>query len=77
MIEGSAMLLNRREGTLAYTAENPFDRFPDGRPHVPDDLLRRMRLVTSEEARGVLRRSSPVPYGPDECRTEGAIPSSG
>jgi regulator of RNase E activity RraA len=50
------MLLNRREETLAYTAENPFDRFPDGRPHVPDDLLRRMRLVTTEEAWGVLRR---------------------
>jgi len=39
----------------AMTAENPFDRFPDGRPRVPDDLLERMRRVTTEEAWGVLR----------------------
>ena len=35
---------------------NPFERHPDGRPRVPDDLLERMRLVTTEEAWGVLRR---------------------
>lgn len=34
---------------------NPYDRFPDGRPRVPDDLLRRMKLVTVEEAWGVLK----------------------
>ena len=39
----------------AITAENPFERFPDGRPRVPDDLLERMRRVTTEEAWGVLR----------------------
>ena len=33
------------------------ERFPDGRPMVPDDLLERMRLVTTEEAWGVLRRN--------------------
>jgi len=39
----------------AMTAQNPFERFPDGRPRVPDDLLERMRHVTTEEAWGVLR----------------------
>lgn len=34
---------------------NPFDRIDDGRPRVPDDLLERMRLVTTEQAWGVLR----------------------
>ena len=38
------------------TPENPYDRFPDGRPKVPDDLLERMRQVTTEEAWGVLNR---------------------
>ena len=42
------------EAILAMTELNPFDRFPDGRPRVPDDLLERMRLVTTEEAWGVL-----------------------
>jgi regulator of RNase E activity RraA len=40
---------------IALTHLNPFERFPDGRPRVPDDLLERMKLVTTEEAWGVLR----------------------
>jgi regulator of RNase E activity RraA len=39
----------------ALTAQNPFGRFPDGRPQVPDELLERMKLVTTEEAWVVLR----------------------
>jgi regulator of RNase E activity RraA len=35
---------------------NPFDRFPDGRPRVPDDLIERMKNVTTEQAWGVLRK---------------------
>jgi regulator of RNase E activity RraA len=50
------MPLNRREDILYFTRQNPFDRFPDGRPRVPDDLLRRMQYVTAEEAWGVLKR---------------------
>ena len=49
-------LLNRTEDTVRLTPLNPFDRFPDGRPRVPDDLLRRMKLVTVEEAWGVLKQ---------------------
>jgi 4-hydroxy-4-methyl-2-oxoglutarate aldolase len=44
-----------REDIVELTTLNPFDRFPDGRPRVPDDLLERMRLVTTEEAWAVLR----------------------
>jgi 4-hydroxy-4-methyl-2-oxoglutarate aldolase len=40
---------------IELTALNPFERFPDGRPRVPDDLLERMKLVTTEEAWSVLR----------------------
>src|SRR3990170_3958292 len=33
------------------------ERFPDGRPRVPDDILERMKLVTHEEAWAVLRNN--------------------
>jgi 4-hydroxy-4-methyl-2-oxoglutarate aldolase len=38
-----------------YTSEWEAERLPDGRPLVPDDLLERMRLVSIEEAWGVIR----------------------
>lgn len=45
------------EDLVELTKVNPFGRFPDGRPMVPDDLLARLKLVTTEEAWGVLRRN--------------------
>jgi regulator of RNase E activity RraA len=45
------------EEIIAITSQNPFGRLPDGRPHVPDDLLERMKLVTTEEAWGVLNKN--------------------
>ncbi len=38
-----------------YTAQNPFDRFPDGRPKVPDDLIQRARDLSAEEIWAVLQ----------------------
>lgn len=38
------------------TRLNPFDRFPDGRPWVPDEYLQRLRKITTEQAWAVLRR---------------------
>jgi 4-hydroxy-4-methyl-2-oxoglutarate aldolase len=32
-----------------YTAKNPFERFPDGRPKVPDAMIERARDLSSEE----------------------------
>jgi len=49
------MRLNCYEDIVSITRKNPFDRFLDGRPRVPDDLLQRMRKVTVEEAWGVLK----------------------
>ena len=46
-----------REDMIELTRLNPFDRFPDGRPRVPDDLLERMQPVTTEEAWAVLRNN--------------------
>ena len=44
-----------KEELLFLTPEWTGERFPDGRPHVPDDILERMKLVTLEEAWAVLR----------------------
>jgi 4-hydroxy-4-methyl-2-oxoglutarate aldolase len=38
-----------------YTAQNPFERFADGRPKVPDALLKRARELSAEEVWDVLQ----------------------
>src|SRR4029078_10169738 len=43
-----------REQMIEYTAQNPFDRFPDGRPKVPDALIERARGLSSEEVFAIL-----------------------
>jgi 4-hydroxy-4-methyl-2-oxoglutarate aldolase len=37
-----------------YTAKNPFDRLPDGRPKIPDDMIERARELSAEEVWEVL-----------------------
>lgn len=44
-----------REEILFLTPEWEGERFDDGRPKVPDEILERMKLVTLEEAWAVLR----------------------
>lgn len=39
-----------REEMIKYTAKNPYDRFPDGRPKVPDALLEKVKSLSMEEA---------------------------
>jgi 4-hydroxy-4-methyl-2-oxoglutarate aldolase len=46
----------RAEDVIALTPNNPFDRYPDGRPRIPDDLIERLKLVTTEEAWGTMRK---------------------
>jgi 4-hydroxy-4-methyl-2-oxoglutarate aldolase len=43
-----------REQMINYTAKNPFERFEDGRPKVPDSLLEKVKGLTAEEVFGVL-----------------------
>src|SRR5260221_8232707 len=47
-------IINPSENVAELTRLNPFDRLPDGRPCVPDDLLERMKTVTSEQAWAIL-----------------------
>ncbi len=44
-----------KEELVLLTPQWTGERFADGRPRVPDDLLERMKLVTLEEAWAVLR----------------------
>lgn len=44
-----------REDLIKYTPEWKGERFPDGRPKVPDSILDRMKNVSHEEAWAVLR----------------------
>jgi regulator of RNase E activity RraA len=43
-----------REQLIEHSAENPFERFPDGRPKVPDALIERARGLSAEEVFAVL-----------------------
>src|SRR3954453_23137707 len=43
-----------KDELIALSAQNPFERFPDGRPKVPDDLIQRARGLSAEEIWAVL-----------------------
>lgn len=51
----NAQFFNTREELIYYTSEWNGERFDDGRPKVPDEILERMKKVSIEEAWGVLR----------------------
>ena len=48
------MHFNCREDIIQLTPEWKGERFPDGRPKVPDQVLERIRRITLEEAWGYL-----------------------
>jgi 4-hydroxy-4-methyl-2-oxoglutarate aldolase len=43
-----------KEQMVAYTAKNPYERFEDGRPKVPDAVLEKMKDLTIEEIWSIL-----------------------
>jgi 4-hydroxy-4-methyl-2-oxoglutarate aldolase len=43
-----------REQLVEITADNPFERFPDGRPKVPDALIEQAKGLSAEEVWAVL-----------------------
>ncbi|HEY3442243.1 MAG TPA: dimethylmenaquinone methyltransferase [Paludibaculum sp.] len=47
-----------REEMIRYTAQNPYERFADGRPKVPDTVLNQMKEMSAEEFIGVGSRGS-------------------
>lgn len=50
------MVFNSADRIRALTPLFSGDRLPDGRPHVPADILDRMKLVTNDEAWGVIEK---------------------
>src|SRR5437868_7195307 len=52
---GSAQLYKLTKDQLTeLTAQNPFERFPDGRPKVPDRLIERAKGMSAEEVFAIL-----------------------
>lgn len=52
----SAQLISfPKQQLIEYTAQNPFDRLPDGRPKVPDALIDRAHDLSSEEVWSVMQ----------------------
>ncbi|HKF24344.1 MAG TPA: hypothetical protein VKB24_00170, partial [Candidatus Acidoferrum sp.] len=43
-----------KQRLVEYSEPNPFDRLPDGRPNVPDNLIRQARELSAEEIWEVL-----------------------
>ena len=50
-----SQFFNTAEEITYYTSEWSGERFEDGRPKVPGEILERMKKVSIEEAWGVLR----------------------
>jgi regulator of RNase E activity RraA len=51
---GAQVFTFTRDQLVKFTAENPYDRYPDGRPKVPDELLEKVRGLSIEEVWSVL-----------------------
>src|SRR3712207_5671819 len=43
-----------KEQLVELSAQNPFERFPDGRPKVPDSAIERAKALSAEEILAVL-----------------------
>ena len=65
-----------REELIKYTAPNPFDRFPDGRPKVPDALLEAFKDMSSEEVMGAGRSGGGAPAVAAPGRAGGQAPAA-
>ena len=51
----SQLLTFSKKDLIDYSTQDPFERFPDGRPKVPDNLLQQARELSSEEVWAVLQ----------------------
>ena len=58
MIAQAQLYKLTKEQLTELTAQNPFERFPDGRPKVPDTLIERAKGMSAEEVFAVLNGTS-------------------
>ncbi len=61
-----------KEQMTAYTALNPYERFADGRPKVPDPLLEKVKSLVIEEAWGAVRQGCNAGRGGGGARAAAA-----
>jgi regulator of RNase E activity RraA len=54
MVAPAQVFTFTREEMLRYTAKNPFERFEDGRPKVPDAILEKVKGLSAEEVWAIL-----------------------
>lgn len=54
-----------KEDMIRYTSQNPFGRFDDGRPKVPDALLEKVKGMSAEEVFGIERHGFPSQFDGD------------
>jgi len=54
-LSAQAQYMLTKEQMIAYTASNPYERFADGRPKVPDTLLEKVKGMVTEELYGAVR----------------------
>ena len=54
-LHGQLLTFSKQE-LVDYTAQSNFERLPDGRPKVPEDLMERARELSSEEVWAVLEQ---------------------
>jgi 4-hydroxy-4-methyl-2-oxoglutarate aldolase len=54
-IAAYGQLVLTKEQMVAFTSQNPYERFADGRPKVPDDLLAKVKDLVIEEAYGAVK----------------------
>ncbi len=55
-LTAAEMITFTPEQMIRYTPKNPYERFPDGRPKVPDALLERVRALSLEDVFSTLQR---------------------
>ena len=56
------MIFNSPDRIEMLTPNSPFGRRDDGRPDTPDDLIERLKLVTNDEAWGVVEKRHDYHY---------------
>lgn len=55
VVVSAQMMTFSKQQLIEYTAQNPFDRLPDGRPKVPDNLIQRAKGLSSEEVWSIMQ----------------------
>ena len=54
VLSGAQLFTLTKDQMVELTAQSPFERFPDGRPKVPDAFIERARGLSSEEVFAIL-----------------------